>query len=431
MRRFHCLLLFLALIVLVGIPAAAQSLFISNDEWFTDANFLSTDDDQQLALNVAAWLTANAPGKSILILSDNTSLNNTTFQGVLNSAGYTVTRTKTAPATFLSTSGTPLYDAVFVSGDCHANALVFNTAVCANGFANLNNALISYISAGGNVLLEVGLVCFAGSNTWNPLAHAFGLSIVYGCNGILNSNVNVSAFHTQQPYGPALFNLVNTVYIDNGEDVLDLGTNCGAQVFTDANGNGLYGAWRPCCAPKGNLLVNGSFETGNFNSWTTGGNFQFTEVVTGPFSVYSGAEDPIYYAVLGPVGTDGWISQSFTDTAGAPYRICFVMNSVGDDPSDFTAFWDGTEIFAQTDPNTNGVWTKYEFDLTGTGYDSLTFYFRSEAAVRRRDATRVCSRSHLEKADTRLITPESRRGSSRCKPHAATRGPPSAPAHRS
>src|SRR5580704_8020221 len=79
-----------------------------------------------------------------------------------------------------------------------------------------------------------------------------------------------------------------------------------------------------------NLLTNGSFETGDFTGWTEGGNFEDTEVVTGAFGSYSGAEDGLFYAVLGPVGSDGTLSQTFSDTVGGHYTFSFWFASVGD-----------------------------------------------------------------------------------------------------
>jgi len=49
-----------------------------------------------------------------------------------------------------------------------------------------------------------------------------------------------------------------------------------------------------------NLVTNGSFETADFTGWSTGGNFEFTQVVTGSFYQYSAAEDGVWYATLGP-----------------------------------------------------------------------------------------------------------------------------------
>ncbi len=129
-----------------------------------------------------------------------------------------------------------------------------------------------------------------------------------------------------------------------------------------------------------NLVNNGSFETGDYTGWTTGGNFEFTQVVTGPFYVYAGAQDGNWYSTQGPVGSDGTLSQTLATTSGAHYTFSFWLNAVGDDPSDFSASWDGTSLFSQTDPNTGGNWTLESFTVTGTGSDTIQFSFRDDPA---------------------------------------------------
>ncbi len=106
----------------------------------------------------------------------------------------------------------------------------------------------------------------------------------------------------------------------------------------------------PAC-DRTNLVFNGSFEAGDFTGWTIGGGSgDKTRLVSGPFYAYPGAEDGQFYAALGPVGSDGTISQTFATTAGANYIFSFWMASAGDDPSDFSAKWNGTQVFSQTDP---------------------------------------------------------------------------------
>jgi hypothetical protein len=122
-----------------------------------------------------------------------------------------------------------------------------------------------------------------------------------------------------------------------------------------------------------NLLTNGSFETGDFSGWTHGGDTSFDGVTCG-----GGAEDGSCYAFLGPVGDQGTLSQTFSDVVGGHYTFSFWLATFGDSPSNFSAYWDGTQIFSQTDPNTGGVWTNYSFTQTGTGNDTIQFSYRDD-----------------------------------------------------
>ncbi len=129
-----------------------------------------------------------------------------------------------------------------------------------------------------------------------------------------------------------------------------------------------------------NLLNNGSFETSDFTGWTTGGNFEFTQVVSGSFYVYNGAQDGDWYVTMGPVGSDGTLSQSFATVAGQHYTFSFWLAGVGDDPSDFSASWDGSSVYSASDPNTGGAWTLFSFDEVGTGSDTISFAFQDSPA---------------------------------------------------
>jgi hypothetical protein len=129
-----------------------------------------------------------------------------------------------------------------------------------------------------------------------------------------------------------------------------------------------------------NLITNGSFETGDFTGWTEGGNFVDTFVVTDVFAYYSGAEDGSFYGVLGPIGSDATLSQTFSDTSGETLAISFWVNAVGDDPSDFSATFDGTTLFSAVDLSTGDAWEQVTVDVIGTGSDTLLFTFRDDPA---------------------------------------------------
>jgi hypothetical protein len=68
-----------------------------------------------------------------------------------------------------------------------------------------------------------------------------------------------------------------------------------------------------------NLLVNGSFETGDLTGWTEFGDFSFSGV-SGEF-VGLAPEEGNYQAYLGSVDTTGGIYQTFADTPGAEYTV--------------------------------------------------------------------------------------------------------------
>ena len=142
-----------------------------------------------------------------------------------------------------------------------------------------------------------------------------------------------------------------------------------------------------------NLITNGSFETSDFTGWTTGGNFEDTEVVSGAFYEYTAAQDGNYYAVLGPVGSDGTLSQTFADHAGAQYTVSFWFASVGDNPSDFSASWDGTPLLSLNNPNTGAPWREFVDTVTGTGTDTLTFSFRDDPGYMALDNVSVTENS--------------------------------------
>ena len=241
----------------------AATVVVSNDEWlFNDAPFFNlTNNDQEFAANLALLLTAGNTGgnckvKTIQIVESPTSVAYPEFDegfiAFLQGLGYNVpTPLTAAPSTYVGQG----WDAVLIAGN-----VATNTA--------LNDAnLIAYVNAGGSVFLEGGTGDFKGSPAleaaaWNPFLNAYGLAFATKFNLIPPSNVDVSAFQTQPPYGPTLFGpttssgAVSSLYIDNGQDILPFGSNpTNIQVFSEVvNGtnHGLYGAWRQPWIPLTN-----------------------------------------------------------------------------------------------------------------------------------------------------------------------------------
>ena len=96
---------------------------------------------------------------------------------------------------------------------------------------------------------------------------------------------------------------------------------------------------------------------------------------------------------MGPVSSDGTLSQTLTTVAGAQYTVSFWFASVGDNPSDFSASWDGTVLLSLTNPNTGANWTQFTFQVTGTGSDTLQFAFRDDPAYLALDNVSVTENS--------------------------------------
>jgi hypothetical protein len=136
----------------------------------------------------------------------------------------------------------------------------------------------------------------------------------------------------------------------------------------------------PCGSVAGNLVANCGFETGDLTAWTAGGYFEDTVVVSGSFYAYSGANSGNYYLFMGPVGSDGTLSQTISTSVGGDYTFAFYLASVGDDPSNFSAYWNGTQLLSLTDPNSGAAYTLYTYSVTGTGTDTLQFDFRDDPA---------------------------------------------------
>jgi PEP-CTERM motif len=128
----------------------------------------------------------------------------------------------------------------------------------------------------------------------------------------------------------------------------------------------------------GNLVANPGFETGDFTGWTQGGNTEGTAVVPSQppfFPSHSGN----FLAILGPVGSDGTLSQDVATTAGQSYTFSWFLGSDGGTPSDFSAIWNGAIIFSETNlPPTSGAYTAFTFTDVATGPTTIMFSFRDD-----------------------------------------------------
>jgi hypothetical protein len=71
--------------------------------------------------------------------------------------------------------------------------------------------------------------------------------------------------------------------------------------------------------------------------------------------------------------------------------LAFYLASIGDEFTDFSAYWNGTQLLSLTDPNSETVYTLYTYSVTGTGTDTIQFDFRDDPGFTALDDISVAS----------------------------------------
>jgi hypothetical protein len=128
-----------------------------------------------------------------------------------------------------------------------------------------------------------------------------------------------------------------------------------------------------CDSTAGNLIMNCGFETGDFTDWTVGGNTGDTSVSTGMY-----ANSGTYGAALGPVGSDGTLTQSFTGSSTS-YDLQFYLYSPGGTPNDFTVYWNGVDVGPDLLDAGSFLFTEYSYVLPGNvGSNTIEFSYRQD-----------------------------------------------------
>jgi hypothetical protein len=113
---------------------------------------------------------------------------------------------------------------------------------------------------------------------------------------------------------------------------------------------------------RGDFVVNGDFETGDFTGWATtkassGSNFGVSTAFAHAGSIYG--------AFFGgsTAGAYDTISQILDTTSGHVYLISFWVENLGGGPNGFEAFWDNDSIVNMVNSASFG-WTHFDFTLT-------------------------------------------------------------------
>jgi Pro-kumamolisin, activation domain/Bacterial Ig-like domain (group 3) len=126
------------------------------------------------------------------------------------------------------------------------------------------------------------------------------------------------------------------------------------------------------------LNQNGGFETGDFTGWTLNGSGYPYNYVTNSITYNIGTRrhatnitinphSGTYFAALGEVGAQAYLSQTLPTVAGQKYLLSLWMDSPdGETPNEFSVSWNGGTIFDQTNLSKLG-WTNLQFLVTATG----------------------------------------------------------------
>ena len=154
-------------------------------------------------------------------------------------------------------------------------------------------------------------------------------------------------------------------------------------VATNDLGAPINGAGPQITVPfNGGLVVNGSFETGSFSSWTQSGDTSFSSVVspgqvTFPQDyVHSGN----YGCRMGP-STLGYLNQTLATTPGVSYLVSCWLNATNAFGYQFTAAWNGVTVVNLTNaPGPEAGWVYVQFVAVATSA-STPLQFGFEASV--------------------------------------------------
>ncbi len=123
------------------------------------------------------------------------------------------------------------------------------------------------------------------------------------------------------------------------------------------------------------ILQNGGFEFGDFTGWTRSGNLGATVVTTNTLYLNGG----YYGAEFGPVGSLGFISQSFATVPGQSYLIGFTFGlQYPMTNAEFSVTWNGAVLMDITNLFVLGQ-VPFEFPVVATGTNTtLQFGFRND-----------------------------------------------------
>jgi hypothetical protein len=121
------------------------------------------------------------------------------------------------------------------------------------------------------------------------------------------------------------------------------------------------------------FLTNGGFDTGGIDGWARSGNSGFFSV-----NCDASAQAGACYVDAGPVGSDGVLSQTFSDTAGDTLDISGWVRGDGGAFSHVQFYFNDTLVFDSGNPVADSGWVNHTATAVATGSDVFSVHFRDD-----------------------------------------------------
>lgn len=252
---------------------------------------------------------------------------------------------------------------------------IYSLVVTANGNAS---APVTFVYSPDTLLVaNTNGTFFTGTNG-GPFSPAISFTLTNLGAATLNwSLVNTSTWlnvssssGTLTAGGPAttLSVSLNTATAD----ALPFGTYGTTLLFTNLTDHVVQSQVITLAANPPQLVKNGGFETGTFNSWTQTGDNDGNEFVNNSSTYAHSGND---CAVFQPLTGLYFLSQNLSTTPGQLYEVSFwTLSYTNPVPSRFVVNWAGTNLVNLTNPPANFGWTQMQYFVTAAG-SSATLQF--------------------------------------------------------